>query len=390
MTITKKTLSLIVLFLATAAMAHATTFSSNGLHFSIIDEQAHQVALIANPDALISDYEGVVVIPDRVYYDGFNCEVVAIADSAFYSSRVTEVQIPNSVTVIGEGAFAYAEELTSITLPLGLEKVSKLMLAGTAITDIAIPEGVETIGWGAFQSCAALHTVFLPSTTTTIEAYAFNNCHNLYEIYCAALTPPNADAWAIFIGLQGIDLIVQDEETVALYEDDTVWGNSETFTVYPNEDISVSASLQDMLYNQTWMRVDLGGGNLAYRIYDDDGLIAVTAAQHYYFPIGAIAKDYEIVPTTYMGFDADPLAYTTTPTAADDLLADLPQEHPIVYASQGTIYVAGDNYGKWLRVYDIYGNLYYQRPAITCEVRNLPRNRVYIVIIGNYVQKVFV
>ena len=41
-----------------------------------------------------------------------------------------------------------------------------------------------------------------------------------------------------------------------------------------------------------------------------------------------------------------------------------------------------------VRVFDMYGQLYYVRPSTSGEVIELPRNRVYIVMVGNYVKKI--
>jgi BspA type Leucine rich repeat region (6 copies) len=55
---------------------------------------------------------GVVVIPDEID----DLPVTSIGDWAFYSSDVTNVIVPDSVTNIGNGAFFDCESLTNITL----------------------------------------------------------------------------------------------------------------------------------------------------------------------------------------------------------------------------------------------------------------------------------
>ncbi|MDY6259091.1 MAG: leucine-rich repeat domain-containing protein, partial [Bacteroidales bacterium] len=232
---------LLTLLAATAALgAQADTFMAGGLYYQTTGTS--QVAVAPVPRGVNTVYSGRYIIPEQVYYNGANYSVTSIADSAFCHSLATEVQIPNTVTAIGNYAFAYDEALTSVTLPLKLQKVSTAMLAGTSLVNIAVPEGVTSIGEWAFQSASLLHTALLPSTTTKIEAYGFNNCHSLAEIYCAAPTPPNATGWAIFSGLSGIDVVVPDDDAVKAYGQDAVWGNDSTFTLYPNEDLSVTMS----------------------------------------------------------------------------------------------------------------------------------------------------
>ena len=204
------------LFFTVAALsaicAQAATFECGGLYYTTTGANSVAVARVPAEKATNEPYKGVYIIPEQVYYDGANYQVTAIADSAFFQSKATEVQVPNTVTTIGECAFAYATDLANITLPLHLKDVSKMLLAGTNVVNVAVPEGVKNIGWGAFQSCPMLHTMLLPSTTKRIDAYGYNNCHNLFEIYCAAPTAPEASGWAIFIGLSGIDVIVPDAD----------------------------------------------------------------------------------------------------------------------------------------------------------------------------------
>ncbi len=363
--------------------ASAYDFESNGLYYSRISGKNAEVKV---DKRLAADgentYKGVYIIPEKVTADGKTYTVTAIADSAFSKSQATEVQIPNTVTTIGESAFAYDEALTSVTLPTGLKAISKTMLAGTGITSVLVPEGVTTVGYGAFQSCPSLHTVMLPSTLTFIDAYGFNNCHSLAEIYSAAAKPPKATGWAIFIGLQNIDLIVP-ASAVSAYEADGVWGDKATFNVYPSEDVSLSMTLSGTPYGSNWTRLALGN-NFGYKIYRGTDLIAVTAADNYYFPITAQNVDYTIVPTNMLA-DGDPLTFSVAPAAVGTVEA---ARHPAVWASSGIIFISGDNYGTWTRVYDVYGNLFYERPSVSGEICDLPRGRVYLVCVGRYVTKV--
>ena len=367
----------------TFGSAHADTFNSGALYFETTSDTEVAVAPVPAGKA---PYEGVVIIPEQVFYNGVNYTVSAIADSAFYQSQVTGVQVPNTVTAIGVSAFAYVETLANITLPLHLNSVSQTMLAGTTVTNVAVPEGVQTVGVGAFQSCAQLHTVLLPSTLSLIDAYGFNNCHNLYEMYCAAPTPPKASGWAIFIGLSNIDVIVPDEEAVTAYQANTVWGDSATFNFFPDEPISITMTNELDSYDAHYMRLNLGN-NLAYKIYANDELIALTAADYYYVPITARSVTYTIVPTTMMS-DADPVDVTVAPSAVENIEEDLAEPEPLIFARDGQLYIQGDNYGKMVRVFDMYGQLYYARPSTSGEVIELPRNRVYIVMVGNYVKKI--
>ena len=79
--------------------ASAQDIEANGIYYNIISDTQVEVAP-AFYDG-VNHYEGCIILPERVYCDGVNYEVAAIAPRAFWRSAVTEVQIPNSVTMIG-------------------------------------------------------------------------------------------------------------------------------------------------------------------------------------------------------------------------------------------------------------------------------------------------
>lgn len=381
----------IIAILAALTQARADVFYSGGLCYQTLDDAPSpqvEVAPVWGMD--VPDYEGVYIVPERVYYDGENYDVVAIGDSAFWLSRATQVQLPNTVRRIGVAAFALAEELTDITFPLHLQELPAYALAGTAVTDVALPEGLERVGEGAFDWCTQLHTVILPSTLQEVDAGAFDGCFNLYEVYCAAYVPPLVTGGESLSGIWNVDLVVPDDDALALYEGDDAWGEPDSFVLYPNEDISPDFILESEDFDNNRVRLNLGN-HVAYKIYDGFGdLLAVTAAAGYYIDQPALRSDYEIVPTVLMGSDAESHRFTAQNTQRTPVHDPMERwTDPMVYAYNGIIYIKGDNYGTWTEVYDIYGMLYYQRPTVKGEIPDLPRNRVYIVRVGNYVKKVF-
>lgn len=367
--------------------ASAQDIEANGIYYNIISDTQVEVAPAFYNG--VNHYEGCIILPERVYCDGVNYEVAAIAPRAFWRSAVTEVQIPNSVTMIGDAAFADAEDLANITLPLGLKAVSRYMLAGTAVTHVALPEGVVSIGQGAFEDCSYLRTIFLPASLRYIEESAFGYCSMLNEIYSDAATPPLTMGDDTFEGCGNIHVMLADGATTSRYQNDAAWGNEDLFTIWIDEGLAVMPTMQQENLGENWTALTLGN-SLAYKIYGPDGyLIAMTAADRYFLPIGAQSTEYLVVPTTLMYDEEDLELVATAEPAAIEEIEEEPEIELNIVGIDGTIYIQGDTHGLWTFIYDVYGNLWYERPAVNNWI-SLPGPRVYIVRVGKTVRKVFV
>lgn len=360
---------------------------ANGIFYNIISDTQVAVAPAYRDGA--NHYQGCIILPERVYCNGVNYVVAAIAPRAFWQSAVTEIQIPNSVTMIGEAAFADAEQLANITLPLGLTAVSKYMLAGTAVTNVVLPEGVTSIGQSAFEDCSSLHTIFLPASLQYIGDKAFSYCISLNEIYSDASTPPLTMGDDTFDGCNAVHVMLADSGTTRRYQNDAVWGNDDLFTIWVDEGLTVIPTMEQEYLGQNWRALKLGN-NLAYKIYGPDGyLMAITASDRYFLPIGAQSTDYLVVPTTLMYDEEDlQLVATAEPAAIEEIKEPRPEGELTITGLDGTIYINGDTHGMWTFIYDVYGNLWYERPAVRNWI-SLPGQRVYIVKVGDTVRKVF-
>ena len=380
-------LTFAALLLCLATRATAQDIVANGIYYNIISDT--QVAVAPAIYEGINHYEGCIILPERVYCDGVNYDVAAIAPRAFWQSKVTEVQIPNSVTMIGDAAFADADQLTSITLPLGLKAVSRYMLAGTALSSVVLPEGVTDIGRGAFEDCTYLRTIFLPFSLKTIGERAFGYCVALNAIYSDAAMPPLTMSDNTFEGCGSIQVMLADGTTTRRYQDDPVWGNDDLFSLWIDEGLAVIPSMQQENLGDNWTALELGN-RLAYKIYGPDGyLMALTAANRYFLPIGAQSTDYLVVPTTLM-YDEEGLQLVATaePAAIEQIEEEGKEPQLTILGLDGTIYIEGDTHGLWTFIYDVYGNLWYERPAVNNWI-SLPGQRVYVVRVGDTVRKVF-
>ena len=110
--------------------------------------------------------------------------VTTIGDYAFYyCERLKSVTTPNSVKTIGQWAFAYCTGLTSVTIPYSVKTIGdNVFYYCEGLKSVTIPNSVKTIGQWAFAYCTGLTSVTIPYSVTTIGNSAFLACSNLTDI----------------------------------------------------------------------------------------------------------------------------------------------------------------------------------------------------------------
>jgi hypothetical protein len=82
--------------------------------------------------------------------------------------------IPNSVTSIGDSAFAFCSSLTGITIPNSVTSIGFYAFAFcSSLTGITIPTGVTTIAYDAFWNCSSLTSVYFQGNAPSVGSYLF-------------------------------------------------------------------------------------------------------------------------------------------------------------------------------------------------------------------------
>ena len=137
---------------------------------------------------------------DGVLYD----KAVTILINYPAGKSDTSFVIPNSVTTLGEGAFAFCTSLTSITIPTSVTSIEPgAFVFCTSLTSIEIPKSVTSINYDAFFGCTQLMqvedgvlyvdkwaigsdenatSVSLRTDTVGIARGAFRDCDSLISI----------------------------------------------------------------------------------------------------------------------------------------------------------------------------------------------------------------
>ncbi len=106
--------------------------------------------------------------------------VKEIAPSAFQNKPLYSIEIPDSVTTIGEAAFRNCQSLVSVRLPAGLKELPMDAFRDCFVLDgVVLPEGLETIDDFCFQGCRKLGKLAVPASVKTIGHDAFMECESI-------------------------------------------------------------------------------------------------------------------------------------------------------------------------------------------------------------------
>lgn len=91
-------------------------------------------------------YEGHLVIPESIEYNGIRYAITAIGDSAFINQMA----------------------VTSVDLPIGIKHIGHRAFRKTGITSVTIPRNVRSLGLNVFEDCQSLDTVIWNAVECTI------------------------------------------------------------------------------------------------------------------------------------------------------------------------------------------------------------------------------
>ena len=111
---------------------------------------------------------------------------------------MVSIDIPSSVTSIGNYAFKCCISLGSLSIPDSVTFIGhSAFYKCTSLTSVTIPSKLTFVAENAFADCSSLASVTIPSSVTTIDAHAFNKCASLKEFVSLAVNPPSLD-WEPF------------------------------------------------------------------------------------------------------------------------------------------------------------------------------------------------
>ncbi len=196
--------------------------------------------------ASLTVYKGIskdIVIPNKL--GGFH--VVSIGDSAFADMQLTNITIPNSVTMIENAAFR-GNHLTKIIIPAGVMNLGDQAFYDNQLTSATILNNSITFGDDVFDNNQpnSEDIILVGSRGSTTEKYAYDNRHTFIDELDYDLRD-NGDGTAAIKKYKGTatDVVIPhalNGLTITGIGDSSFSGKGLTNVVIPNSVITIGKS----------------------------------------------------------------------------------------------------------------------------------------------------
>lgn len=169
--------------------------------YTPLDDGTYSVSAgdgVSGDISIPSEYCGtsITAIADYAFFE-FNSKITnveipssikVIGDNAFNNcTRLVGIKIPDSVTSIGSSVFYKCENLERVELGEGIDTIPVDMFGLCRnLVEVNIPDTVTSIGSNAFEGCLSLTRITIPDGVTSIGGHAFYDCYSLVSLFIPA------------------------------------------------------------------------------------------------------------------------------------------------------------------------------------------------------------
>ena len=142
---------------------------------------ATQLTSVSLPDTVTAIGDGAFACCDALESCPLSDKITSIGMNAFLDcAKLNMSRLPASLTTLGESAFNGCESIGPVLdIPEGVTQIPRDAFAGcSGVKSLTIPEGVTSIGSGAFCE-TSIQKVVVPSTVEAIGSSAFSDIKTL-------------------------------------------------------------------------------------------------------------------------------------------------------------------------------------------------------------------
>lgn len=169
--------------------------------------------------------------------------VTRIDDYAFhYCYSLTNIVIPNGVTIIYEGSFSNCNQLTSVVIPISVTNIGNSgFYYCNSLTNIVIPNGATRIGNSAFYGCYSLTNIVIPNSVTSIGYNVFYECYSLAKVIISSNVTIIDTSW--FYNCKSLTKVIIHNGVTRI--GGSAFGNCYSLTKYDFSKCTVAPTLSD-------------------------------------------------------------------------------------------------------------------------------------------------
>ena len=101
----------------------------------------------------------------------------------------------DTVRKIGENTFECCYNMAEIEIPSSVTNIGQFAFASCSLSEVNLNEGLISIGYGAFEYNYNLCSIVIPSTVKRMESSVFFGCNQLTSVFFAGNAPEYADSY---------------------------------------------------------------------------------------------------------------------------------------------------------------------------------------------------
>ncbi len=161
----------------------------------------------------------------KISFDASDSNPLYYAHHLFMDgSEITQLEIPNGVTSIGNYAFYKCTDFTSVTIPISVTSIGVRAFSGcSGLTTITIPNSITKIGNYALANCSKLKSLYIGSGVISIQKGAISSCAELADVYCYAESVPSTQSNAFEDSYIDYATLHVPDASVASYTQTAPW-----------------------------------------------------------------------------------------------------------------------------------------------------------------------